>query len=323
MRSLRLLPVLAVLALGVFAPNASALCDPGVCPPVVTTGPAVKVGNTDATLTGTVTVDPAGGDATCHFEWATNPELDPFDSTDAVVVPADSDPDTPVTATITGLDRNNIYFYRLRCTNPSGDDVTGDTRAFAAGEVDPNVQQQPNPNPNPNPTPPDNGTTPGNGTTSPGTGQGTGTGTGTGTSSSSNSQQQLPPVPKVEDQVPPELVISAATQRNGYVEWTILCPATEKTCTGKVTLRTQGVFAAIAKKHRGRDKRRVLGSASYRLKGGETKKVRVKINKYGRALLRKHQDVKARATFETKDAAGNKTTTAQIITLHADAFRHN
>jgi hypothetical protein len=313
--SLRLLPLLAVLALGVCAPSAFAQ---------VTTGPATKVGNTDAILTGDVETN--GFETTCQFEWGVNPDADQLtNTTDPVTFPG-APPSTTflaravetVSATITGLDRNNIYYYRLVCN-----DEPGVTRAFAAGEVDPNVVQQPvDNNPNPNPTPPDNGTTPGNGTTTPGQGQGAGQ--GQASSNQSNSQQQLPPT---VDNVPPQLVISPATQRNGFVEWIVVCPATEQSCTGTVTLRTQGVFSAkiavAAKKHRGRDKRRTLGSAKYRLKGGEAKTVRVKINKYGRALLLKHQDVKARATFVTKDAAGNVSTTAQIITLHEDAFRHN
>jgi|tagenome__1003787_1003787.scaffolds.fasta_scaffold20898738_2 hypothetical protein len=314
--SLRIAPVLAVLALGIGASSASAQ---------VTTGPATKVGNTDAVLTGDVETN--GVETTCNFIWGVNPD-DLANSTDPVTFPGDPSTTTTfsalsletVTATITGLDRNNIYWYQLVCN-----DEPGEERAFAAGEVDPDVQQQPvnnNPNPNPNPTPPDNtGTTPGNGSTAGGQGQGAGQ--GQASSNQSNSQQQLPPL----DNVPPKLVISPATQRNGFVAWTVVCPATEQTCAGTVTLRTQGVFSAriavAAKKHRGRDKRRTLGSASYRLKGGEAKTVRVKINKYGRALLAKHQDVKARATFVTTDAAGNESTTAQIITLHADAFRHN
>src|SRR4051794_7735273 len=77
MRSSLRVIVLAVLACAVLAPSTASAqscsaalagpCDPS---PLVTTGPAIKVGNTDAWLTGDV--DTQGFDRTCHFEWDTS-----------------------------------------------------------------------------------------------------------------------------------------------------------------------------------------------------------------------------------------------------------
>src|SRR4051794_3086232 len=113
MRSSLRVIVLAVLACAVLAPSASAqvvpICSSECIPsPLVTTGPAIKVGNTDAWLTGDV--DTQGFDRTCHFEWDTSSgafsEGTYAFRTDDVLV-SDAPGDQPVPqGHITGLDRN-------------------------------------------------------------------------------------------------------------------------------------------------------------------------------------------------------------------------
>jgi len=128
------------------------------------------------------------------------------------------------------------------------------------------------------------------------------------------------------DLVPPVITLSAPVQRNGAVFWQVTCPATETVCNGTVTVTTsqagKAKVAVIAKKKK---KKRVvkLGSARYRLKGGETKQVKVKLNGKARRLVRKKHHLPVTATFVTKDSAGNKSRKTQNFTLNEQAFRHS
>ena len=126
--------------------------------------------------------------------------------------------------------------------------------------------------------------------------------------------------------MPPIITLSAPIQRNGAVIWQVTCPATEQSCSGTVTVTTSAAgkakVAVMAKKKQ--KKRAVkLGSAHYRLKGGQTKQVKVKINGKGRRLVRKKHNLPVTATFVTKDSAGNKSRKTQNFTLNEQAFRHS
>jgi hypothetical protein len=67
----------------------------------------------------------------------------------------------------------------------------------------------------------------------------------------------------------------------------------------------------------------VLGVSRYRIRGGKSDKVRAKINRRGKRLLRKRKDIKVKATFTTRDRAGNVKRRNQVFTLHQSVFRHN
>src|SRR4051794_13346236 len=133
----------------------------------------------------------------------------------------------------------------------------------------------------------------------------------------------IPLRPPQIDTLPPAIAITPPVQRNGVVEWTVSCPASEKQCTGTVTVTTlravTGARASMAKKR----KKVNLGSTSYRLNGGDSKKVRVRINQRGRKLVRRKHNLPVKATFKTRDGSGNKSTRTQNFTLHEVAFRHN
>ena len=85
--------------------------------PTVVTEPAAPVGETTATLTGTV--NPNGLNVTeCNFEWGTS-------SSYGNMIPCSSDPGAgtstvTVSAPLTGLDAGKTYYYRLVATNSSG-----------------------------------------------------------------------------------------------------------------------------------------------------------------------------------------------------------
>src|SRR5205807_4468194 len=98
---------------------------------------------------------------------------------------------------------------------------------------------------------------------------------------------------------------------NGFVTWTVTCPATETECTGlvKLTTTTTTLRAAIARRRKAVN----IGQARYSLKGGETKKVRVKVDGRGRRLVRKHHQLPAKATFHTHDTSGHQS--RQVVDL--------
>ena len=123
------------------------------------------------------------------------------------------------------------------------------------------------------------------------------------------------------DTVPPKLVLSPGVQHGAVVDWVVSCPAATGTCAGSVSLTLLGDAGRRARAARAHAV--TLGTTSYRLKPGEAKKVHVKLNRRGRRLLRKRKRLRAKATFRTRDSAGNVSTTSQIITLHSTAFRHS
>ena len=124
-------------------------------------------------------------------------------------------------------------------------------------------------------------------------------------------------VPRL-DGTPPQITVSPGTQSGDGVVFTVSCPASEQLCTGRVRLDLLGRASMAAAKAKGS-----LGSATYRLKGGEHEKLKVKLNKRGAKLLKKRKKLRVKATFRTKDASANVATLSQVLTLHAAAFRHS
>ena len=88
-------------------------------PPVVTTGFATSnVGSGTATLVGTV--NPNGLATTAQFEYNTSPFFY-FGSTAPVTLsPDDGTEDVSVSVTISNLQANTAYYYRLSATNDAG-----------------------------------------------------------------------------------------------------------------------------------------------------------------------------------------------------------
>ena len=112
-----------------------------------------------------------------------------------------------------------------------------------------------------------------------------------------------------------------AMANNAFTErWTVSCPGGEQVCIGSVRITAAQAKAARATK---KSKRVLVGAKRYRLKGGEKKKIVVKINGRGVRLVRKRHRLPVKATFKTKDKAGNVSTRVQVFNLHESAFRHN
>jgi hypothetical protein len=83
-------------------------------PPVIKTLPASPVYSNDAILNGTV--NPEGLETAVWFEWGTNVNLSPYQSTAQQSVPAGN---TPVSITFdqSGLSSNETYYYRIAANN--------------------------------------------------------------------------------------------------------------------------------------------------------------------------------------------------------------
>jgi hypothetical protein len=109
--------------------------------PDVATGAASGVGTTSVTLSGTVNPDGAGA-ATCRFDYGTSLSF-------GLVVPCSSPvPDgnnlVPVQATLTGLEPDTTYYYRLEATNENGtnpgdESQDGSFRTLGPGVLDESV----------------------------------------------------------------------------------------------------------------------------------------------------------------------------------------
>jgi hypothetical protein len=85
------------------------------------------------------------------------------------------------------------------------------------------------------------------------------------------------------------------------------CPSGSGGCSGKITLRAKKTGAATVK----------LGSASFSISAGGTKKVRVKLSKAGKRLLARKHRLKASAVVDATDAAGQAKRTTGTIKLVA------
>jgi hypothetical protein len=123
------------------------------------------------------------------------------------------------------------------------------------------------------------------------------------------------------DDTPPALGISKVGRAaDGNPQWTISCPANEAFCQGAVSLT---IPPSLAKGSAAAAKRVKIGSKAFRIAGGKTKKVKVKVNKKGRKVLKRRKKLRVTATFESTDKDGNKSKVDKIITLNQSAFRHS
>ena len=89
---------------------------PGAAP-TVTTLIATSVGETSATLNGTV--NPNGLATSAWFEWGTSPSLATFNTSSAQALGAGTSPQS-VTEALSGLNPGTTYYYRVAASNSTG-----------------------------------------------------------------------------------------------------------------------------------------------------------------------------------------------------------
>jgi phosphodiesterase/alkaline phosphatase D-like protein len=108
------LSLLAVLLAAVF-PLSAAGQAPNPQPPAATTGPAEAIGQTTATLTGTV--DPHVSATTYSFEYGTSSA---YGLQTAEQAAGDGDGAVTIKVPVEGLTHDTTYHYRLVATNAAG-----------------------------------------------------------------------------------------------------------------------------------------------------------------------------------------------------------
>jgi hypothetical protein len=103
---------------GEYAPPAIDVFGPDVVLPDVASAPASNLTPTGATFNGTVNPENAGA-ATCRFEWGTSPAFGKVAACEPEGV-ADGASPVPVRASVSGLQPDTTYYYRLQASNANG-----------------------------------------------------------------------------------------------------------------------------------------------------------------------------------------------------------
>ena len=101
---------------------------PGPIPPIVVTGAASNIGDTTATLNGTV--NPAGSETTYHFEYGLTTA---YGSTTTSASAGSGFTAVPVSAALTGLSADTLYHFRVTATNDAGTTNGADATFTTAG----------------------------------------------------------------------------------------------------------------------------------------------------------------------------------------------
>jgi len=110
----------------------------------------------------------------------------------------------------------------------------------------------------------------------------------------------------------------------GIVRIPLSCPSSEPGgCAGTLSLETLGRVRVTASSSRKRTRQRKvkLGSSSFRVAGGRTTAVKVRLSRKNRRLVKKLRRVRVRAIVRARDKAGNSATTKKNLTLRASAKR--
>jgi hypothetical protein len=96
---------------------------------------SAKAGATTAEIAGTISTAGAGTVTNCKVEWGTTTAYTGVKQcTPDAAVTAFTDPSTPVTASLTGLTKEQTYHYRITATNANGTSQ-GDDRTFTTHNV--------------------------------------------------------------------------------------------------------------------------------------------------------------------------------------------
>lgn len=125
------------------------------------------------------------------------------------------------------------------------------------------------------------------------------------------------PIAVPPDRTPPALRISRRVVRTStarIVTVRVRCPRAERVCTGKLTLRRARGKRAATPGRRG-SRPRALGRAPFRVSGGRSRDVRVRLSARGRRLLRRVTRLRVTATAVVRDDAGNIATVARTFTV--------
>jgi YD repeat-containing protein len=97
--------------------------------------------------------------------------------------------------------------------------------------------------------------------------------------------------------------LSSRISRTGRVTLTVACPAGERLCLGRLSLRTRGARSSA------------VGSREFRLAGGERAQIRVLLSRSARRAVKRRGRLAIRITLSVRDAAGNAATARRTLTI--------
>ena len=240
--------------------------------PAVVTGTASDVAATSVTLNGTV--NPQGQSTNWRFQYGTSTAYD--GQTAAATISSGTSPQA-VSATVSNLQPETLYHFRVTATNGTGSAQGADGTFLTA--VAPPADQAPAPAPSPAPSP------------SPS------------------------PTPAPSSALGPQVVISAAPVRvtkTGVANIRIGCPATAaQFCQGTLTLRTAARVNVAALRVL------TLGKRTFRINAGARGVVGVKLSRQARRVLRRAKRLRIKAIANVRDANGASRITQRLLSLKA------
>jgi hypothetical protein len=100
-------------------------------------------------------------------------------------------------------------------------------------------------------------------------------------------------------------------KRNGSVSLSVSCPASEPGgCSGSISLETAAQVRAVKRKVK-------LGRSSFRIGGGKSGSVELRLSKKNRKIVKKLRKVRVLVVINARDQVGNARTIKTILALKA------
>jgi hypothetical protein len=117
------------------------------------------------------------------------------------------------------------------------------------------------------------------------------------------------------------MTVAARAVKNdasGAVPVALSCPSSEPGgCTGTLLLETLEKIGSKGGGRTRRKKRIKLGQSSFRIAGGRTALLRVRLTASSQRLLRRLRKIRVLATIDARDETGNARTTRVVLVLKA------
>jgi hypothetical protein len=98
---------------------------------------------------------------------------------------------------------------------------------------------------------------------------------------------------------------SVKMSRKGFISMRIVCPASERSCSGRLSL------ASLLRGAHGSK----IGAGAFNIGGGQTAKVKIHLSRKNQRLVKKLRKLNAQATASAKDAAGNSGLSKARVTI--------
>jgi PKD repeat protein len=98
---------------------------------------------------------------------------------------------------------------------------------------------------------------------------------------------------------------SVKMSRKGFLSMRVVCPATERSCAGRLSL------ASLLRGAHGSK----LGAGAFNIGGGQTAKVKIHLSRKNQRLVKSLRKLRAQATASARDAAGNSGLSKAKVTI--------